>query len=71
MHVERGLAEEMVAALAAELEQGALDRADATASTTLPYWSGQLVGRARRNVDQHRLQIVEVEQQQPLLVGDV
>ena len=67
--VERRLAEEMVAALAAQLEQRALDRADRLLGD-IAVGGGQLVG-ALGAIGQHRLQIVEVEQQQPVLVGDV
>ncbi|MCY1170766.1 hypothetical protein D9M73_108540 [compost metagenome] len=59
----------MLAALAAELEQGALDRADRLLRD-IAIRGGEFVG-AFAAADQHRLQIVQVEQQQPVFVGDV
>ena len=59
----------MVAALGAELEQAALDRADRRLGD-IAIFERQLVG-ALAAMDHHRLQIVEVEQHQPFLVGDV
>ena len=67
--IERGLAEEMLAALRPELEQRALDCAEAWPGD-VAIGGGQLVG-ALAAVDEHGLQVVEVEEQQPLLVGDV
>ena len=69
VEVERGLAEEMVAALAAQLEQRALDGADRLFGD-IAIFEGQLIG-AGSDVDQHRLEVVEVEDQQAFLVGDV
>ncbi len=69
MDVERGFAEEMLATLAAELQQRALDRADAGLAD-VAVGNGQFVG-AIGAFGQHRLKIVEVEDQQPFLVRDV
>ena len=69
VHVERRLAEEMLAALAAQLEQRALDRPDRLFGDVAV--GGRQFLRAARAIDQHRLQVVEVEQQQPVLVCDV
>ena len=68
LEVERRLAEEMVAALGPKLEQRALDRADAHLRH-IAIFERQLVGPLA-DIDQHRLQIVEIEEHQPLLVGD-
>ena len=66
---QRRFAEEMVAALAAQLEQRALDRADGRLAD-IAVFERQLVG-ALSATDQHRLQIVEIEQEHAVLVGDV
>ncbi len=58
----------MLAALRAELEQRALDRADARLGD-IAIGRRELVG-AIGDLGQHRAQIVEVEEQQPLLVGE-
>src|SRR3546814_15489348 len=65
--VERRLAEETVAALAFELEQLALDRADAGLGDIAV--AGGEVGRVFGTVDQQRLQILEVEEEKSILVG--
>jgi hypothetical protein len=67
--VERGLAEEAVPALRAKLEERALDGADAGLGD-VAVGHRQLVGAVGAS-GEHRLQVVEVEQEQPLLVGDV
>ena len=69
VELERRLAEEMVAALAAQLQQRALDRADGLLRD-IAVFERQFVGPLAA-MDQHGLQVVEVEQQQALLVGDV
>ena len=68
LDVERGLAEELVALLVLEHEELALDRADGLLRHVA-------VGRRERlgvlgDELQQRAQILQVEQQQPLLVGD-
>ena len=68
-NVERWFAEEMLAALAAQLKQRSLDRTDRLLRH-IAIGDGQLVGLIGA-FGKHRLQIVEVEQQQPFLVGDV
>ena len=67
--VERRLTEEMVATLAAQLKQRALDGADRLLRN-IAILEGQLV-RSFANMDQHRLKVVEVEDQQAFLVGHV
>ncbi len=59
---------EKVAALGAKLEQRALDRADAHLRH-IAIFERQFVGPLA-DVDQHGLEVVEVEEHQPLLVGD-
>src|SRR3546814_13824438 len=68
-HRQRGLAEEMVAALTAKLEQRTLDRAHRLLRD-IAVGRRQFVG-ARAARDQHRLEIVEIEEQQSLLVGEI
>ncbi len=67
--VERRLAEEAVAALRAELEERALDGADA-GLRDVAVGDCQLVG-AIGAIGEHRLEVVQVEQEKPVLVGDV
>ena len=69
LEIERGLAEEMIAALGAKLEQAALDRADRGLGD-IAIFERQFVG-ALAAMDHHRLEVVEVEQHQPFLVGDM
>ena len=69
LKVQRRLAEEMIAALGAKLKQRTLDRADA-GLRHIAIFEGQFV-RPLPDIDQHRLQVVEVEEHQPFLVGDV
>ena len=64
--VERGLAEELVAALVLEGEQRALDRADAGGGD-VAVLGGEL-GAVVADVLEHRAQILEVEQQQAVIV---
>ena len=66
---QRRLAEEMLGALRPQLQQRALDGADRLLRD-IAIGRRQL-RRPRRAVRQHRLEIVEVEQQQLLLVGDM
>lgn len=65
--VERGFAEEMVAALRFQLQQLALDRAHARLGDIA------VAGRQRvgifRAISEHGLKIAQVEQQQPFLIG--
>ena len=61
LELERGLAEEMVAALASELQQRALDRADRLLGD-IAIFERQLVG-ALAAIHEHRLQVVEVEKE--------
>src|SRR3546814_6987616 len=68
LNVERGLAEEMVAALAFERQQLPLDRADGRLRH-IAIFGREFVG-VLGAPDQHRLQIAQIEQQQILFVGD-
>ena len=63
-----GSPKKLVAALRSELQQLALDRADAGLGDIAVL--GRQIGGILGAMDQHRLQVVEVEQQQALLVGD-
>ena len=69
VELERRLAEEMVAALASQLQQRALDRTDGLLRD-IAVFERQFVGPLPA-MDQHGLQVVEVEKEQALLVGDV
>ena len=66
--LERRLAEEIVAALLLEDEERALDRADRRLGD-VAVAGGELAG-ALGDIGEKRLQVLEVEEQQPLLVGD-
>ena len=67
--VERRLAEEGVAALLLEDEERALDRADARLRD-IAVARGQFAG-AVGDIGEQRLEVLEVEEQQALLVGDL
>ena len=68
LDVERRLAEEVVAALLLEGQQAALDRADRGGADPAVL-QGQ-IGRVLADEVQQRAQILQIEQQQALLVGD-
>src|SRR5207237_9404677 len=61
--------EEMVTARTAQLEQRALDRADRLLGD-VAIFERELVGLLAA-MDEHRLQVIEVEEEQAFLVGDV
>ena len=65
--LQRRFTKKLAGALAVELQQLALDRADAGLGD-IAIFGGQLLCIFRR-IGEHRLQIVEVEQQQSFLVG--
>ena len=67
--VEHRLAEEAVAALRADLHQAALDRADARRADVAVL--GLELGGVVADVLQHRPQVLQVEQQQAVVVGDL
>ena len=67
--VERGLCEQLVAALLLDLEQAALYRAD-RCGRDIAVGGGELLG-VLAHVLQHRAQVLQVEQQQALVVGDL
>jgi hypothetical protein len=67
--IERGFAEESLAALLVEHQELALDGAD-TRLADIAVLGGELAGVFRHPL-QHRLKVLEVEQQQALLVGDL
>ena len=67
--VEHRLAEELVAALLLELQQAALDGADA-GGADVAVLGGELA-RVLADVLQHGAQVLQVEQQQAVVVGDL
>jgi hypothetical protein len=67
--VEHRFAEEPVAALGVDLHQAALDRADARRADVAV--AGLVLRRVVGDVLQHRAQVLEVEQQQAVVVGDL
>jgi hypothetical protein len=67
--VEHRLAEELVAALRVDLHQAALDRADARRADVAV--AGLVLRRVVGDVLQHRAQVLEVEQEQAVVVGDL
>ncbi len=69
LEIERRLAEEPLAALLLQRQQGALDRADALLAD-IAVLGGERSGVLGRPL-QHGLQVLEVEQQQALLVGEL
>ena len=68
--VEHRLAEELVAALLLEREQAALDRADRRGARRCRSSVCELL-RVVADVLQHRAQVLQVEQQQAVVVGDL
>ena len=69
VEVQRGLAEKFVAALLLEREKRALDRAHGRGGHVAE--SRRVFRGVLRDVLEHRLQVLHVEQQQSLGVGDV
>ena len=69
LELQGRLAEEKIATLRTQLQQRALDRSNRRLRH-ITVGQSQFFG-ALSNVDQHPLQIVEVEQQHSVLVGDV
>ena len=69
VEVQRRLAEEFVAALLLDREQPALDRAD-RGRGDVAVLRGELL-RVVADVLQHRAQVLEIEQQQAVVVGDL
>ena len=67
--VEHRLAEERVAALLLDLEQRALDRADRRGGDVAVL--GRELSRVVADELQHRAQVLQVEQQQAVVVGDL
>ena len=65
-----GSPKKLVAALLLELQQAALDRADRWPRETLPYSVVNCAGVVA-DVLQHRAQVLQVEQQQAVVVGDL
>ncbi len=68
VEVERGFAEEFRPALLIELEQSALDGADA-GGADIAVFDGELRG-VLGDEFQHLAQVFEIEQQQPMIVRD-
>jgi len=68
VQVEHGLAKELLAALALDLQQTALDRANAGGADVAVF--GGVLARVVAQVLQHGAQVFEVEQQQALVVSD-
>jgi hypothetical protein len=67
--VQHRLAEEAVAALRFDLHQAALDRADAGRADVAVF--GRELARVLADVLQHRAQVLQVEQQEAVVVGDL
>ncbi len=67
--IEFGLADEMIAALGLEREQGALDRTDRRGGD-VAVLDGELL-RVIVDEGQQRAQVLEVDQQQAIVVGDL
>ena len=66
--IERGLAEELVAALLLQSQHAALDGADACGGD-VAVLGRELLG-VLADVGQHRTQVLEVEQEHAVVVGD-
>ena len=69
IEVERRFAKKAIPSLRAQLQQRALDRADALLRH-IAVSRGHFLG-AICDVDEHRLQVIKIEQQQPFLVRDM
>ena len=68
VEVQRRFAEEFLAALLLNLDQPALDRADARRRNISVL--GLEIGRMLAHVLQHGLRVLEIQQQQPVVVGN-
>ena len=69
LEIERGFAEKLVGALGLEREKAALDRSGA-GSRDISILGFELIGIVR-DVLQHRAQILQIEKQQSVLVGNL
>ena len=69
LEIERGFAEKLVGALGFEREEAALDRSGA-GGRDISILGFELVGIVR-DVLQHRAQILQIEKQQSVLVGNL
>ena len=66
--VERGLTEELIGPLVLQLQKGTLDGADSRGGD-ITIFGGVFLGMFRYPVE-HRTQVLQVDQQQPTLIGD-